>query len=135
MSRNVIKRPRDLEEEPKFLSPPLIVEPLYQCATSVTVIAFAPHATLTIEVDGLDTSAPGGFPNPNGATVVLPSPLVAGQKVRAMQKTSTGVSDWSSEVVVGDHTKDFPAGPPRPEVNPAPVHECGNGCLKEFVTI
>ena len=29
-------------------------------------------------------------------------------------------------MIVRDHTKDYPAGPPRPEINPAPVYKCGS---------
>ena len=32
---------------------------------------------------------------------------------------------WTAPIVVGDHTKDYPAGPPRPEINPAPVYKFG----------
>ena len=55
----------------------------------------------------------------------LPNPLTAGQKIRARQKFGGVTSAWSAPITVGDHTVDFPAGPPRPEINPAPVYECG----------
>ena len=127
MNSKIVKRGRlDVKDDPKFLSPPLLVEPLYQCATAVVVVSFAPNAKLAIEVDGsIVANVPGGFPIPNGVTVSLPNPLVAGQKVRARQKTSTAQSGWSPSVIVRDHTKDYPAGPPRPEINPAPVFKCG----------
>src|SRR5262249_36853901 len=35
-------------------------------------------------------------------------------------------SVWSSPIIVRDHTRDYPAGPPRPEVNPPPVYQCGS---------
>ena len=114
-------------EETRPLSPPYLDEPLYQCATAVTVLGFVPQAKLDVQVNGgtVIADAPGGFPQPNGATLGLPAPLVAGDKVRVRQKFGGITSAWSAIVTAGDHTKDFPAGPPRPQINPAPVHECG----------
>ncbi|WP_165067072.1 alpha/beta hydrolase [Paludisphaera rhizosphaerae] len=120
--------PRDrleLKEDPKLLSPPYLAQP-YACAVAVTVYGFVPHATIEIEVAGVSVvTQPVGFPEPVGATLKLPAPLTAGQAVRARQMLGPGVSDWSAPVTALDHTKDFPAGPPRPEINPAPVYKCG----------
>src|SRR5262249_11012030 len=92
----------------------------------VTVYGFVPHAKLEIEVAGaVVVSQTVGFPEPVGTTLPLPAPLVAGQALRARQKFGPGQSDWSAPVTALDHTQEFPAGPPRPEINPAPVYECG----------
>ena len=125
MNATVVKRPDNLKENRKALSPPVIQEPLYQCAVSVTVLAYEPNATIDVNVDGTVTSAPGGFPFPNGVTIALPAALVAGQHVKARQKVAGVNSAWTTIVTVGDHTKDYPAGPPRPQINPAPVYKCG----------
>jgi hypothetical protein len=118
----------DFKDDRQLISPPIVVAPLYQCATAVTIIGYLPQARLDVQVDGVMVinDAPGGFPMPNGETLPLPAPLVAGQKIRARQRTSIATSDWSPEVTVGDHTKDYPTGPPRPEINPAPVYRCGS---------
>jgi hypothetical protein len=114
-----------LKERPELLSPPYLNQP-YQCATSVTVHGFVPHATIDVEVAGaVVVSQPVGFPQPVGATIGLPAALVAGQVVRARQNFGPGQSDWSAPVTTLDHTVEFPAGPPRPEINPAPVYKCG----------
>ena len=127
MNSKVVERERlDLQENPEFLSPPVIVEPLYQCATTVTVQSYAPGAEIEIEVEGsIVATEPGGSPWPNGVTISLPNPLTAGETVRARQRTATAQSGWSVPVTVRDHTRDYPAGPPRPEINPAPVYRCG----------
>jgi hypothetical protein len=125
MNATVVKRPDNLKEDRKALSPPVIQEPLYQCAVSVTVTSYEPNATIDVDVNGAVTSAPGGFPFPNGVTIGLPAALVAGQKVKARQRISGINSAWTAVITVGDHTKDFPAGPPRPQINPAPVYKCG----------
>src|SRR5262245_25360140 len=106
------------------LSPPIVVAPLYRCATAVVVTGFIAGADLDIEVNGAIVVAgfPGGFPQPQGALVPVPA-LDAGQVVRARQHWGGRISGWSAPVTVGDHRADYPAGPPRPEVNPAPVYE------------
>ncbi|MEJ8849512.1 hypothetical protein [Variovorax rhizosphaerae] len=121
----IIKRPRALPESPKAISPPVIQEPLYQCAVAVTVLAYQPNAEIDLDVAGSITTALGGYPFPNGVTIILPAALVAGQKVRARQRVNSVNSAWTKFIVVGDHTRDYPAGPPRPQINPAPVYECG----------
>ena len=110
----------------RMLSPPWLAEPLYGCATAVTVYGFVPHAELTVQVGGaVAVTAVAGFPEPQGATLALPAPLAPGQSVRVRQRSSGISSAWSAVVTVRDHTQDYPAGPPRPQVNPAPVFRCG----------
>lgn len=115
-------------EETRRLSSPIVAEPLYQCAHAITVLGFVPLATLAVEVNGtiVLNGVAGGFPQPNGATLTLPAPLAAGDSVRARQSAGSITSPWSAAVVARDHTQDFPAGPPRPQINPAPVYECGS---------
>jgi hypothetical protein len=127
MITRVVERDRlDLPQDPERISPPVVVEPLYQCAIAVTVIAYVPEADIEVEVNGITVvSVPGGYPWPHGITIALPSALVAGDVVRARQTTTVAQSDWSAPVTVRDHTEDYPAGPPRPVVDPAPVYECG----------
>ena len=117
-----------LRDDKKLISPPTVVSPLYQCAKAVTIIDFIPNATLDVQVDGTQaiTGAAGGFPMPNGTTLLLPSALVVGQVVRARQDFGGATSDWSAPVTVRDHTVDYPTGPPRPEIDPAPVYRCGS---------
>jgi hypothetical protein len=63
---------------------------------------------------------------PNGTTVPLPSALVLGQVVRARQNFGGATSNWSAPVTVRDHNIDYPTGPPRPEIEPAPVYKYGS---------
>jgi hypothetical protein len=127
MSTEVVSRDRlDLRPDRQRLSPPIVVAPLYQCAIAVTVIAYVPEAEIEVQVNGVtEANVSGGFPWPEGITIPLSNELVAGDVVRARQRTASAQSDWSTPVTVRDHTADYPAGPPRPEVNPAPVYECG----------
>jgi hypothetical protein len=126
-----VEVPRDrlkLNEGKRVLSPPYVASPLYACATIVNVLGFLPNALLDLQIDGAVVMAnvPGGFPSPVGAVMALPIALTAGQTVRARQKALGLTSPWSPPVVTRDHTADFPAGLPRPEINPPPVYECGS---------
>lgn len=128
MDESVVELDRvDLKHDRELLSTPWLAGPLYQCATAVTVWGFVPHATLDIEVNGaVVTSVVAGFPEPQGARVTLPNPLVVGQQMRVRQHSGGLTSGWSPALVVRDHTADYPAGPPRPQINPAPVWTCGS---------
>lgn len=116
----------DLRDDPAVLSPPILA-PLYACAKFVNVTGYVPGATLDIEINGGIAVAafPGGSPAPFGATIHLPSPLVAGQKVWARQHHAGATSGWSPVAIVKDHTADYPAGLPRPEMFGTPLYKCG----------
>lgn len=116
----------NLREGEDLLSPPVVVGPLYACATAVTVRGFVPQATLDVQVNGADVAAaqPGGWPEPHGALLAVPA-LGVGDEVRARQHWDGRTSDWSVVVTVRDLRIDYPAGPPRPQVNPAPPYDCG----------
>src|SRR5260370_41712089 len=112
MNATVVKRPENLKENRKLLSPPIIEQPLYQCAVSVTVLAYEPNATIDVDGSGTITSAPGGFPVPNGVTVHLPAALVAGQIGGARPKMPGGAGEGAGAVGGGDRTKECPRGRP-----------------------
>ena len=117
----------DFKDDPGVLSPPIVAEPLWACGGSVTVLGFVPGATIEVELDGgIVASGVGADPDPGGAAFGLPSALVAASVVRARQTTAAGTSGWSTPATVRDHTVDYPAGPPRPQIDPAPVYECGS---------
>jgi dienelactone hydrolase len=115
---------RDSED----ISPPYLVPELYQCSPVVHVRGYLPHAEIDIEIDGsvVVNKFPGGMPLPDGVLVPVGGKLSAGQVVRARQHAKGVMSDWSAPLTVRDHLKDYPAGPPRPEINPAPVYQCGS---------
>jgi hypothetical protein len=126
--------PRDkahIEDDPQVLSPPIITQPLYGCAKSVNITGYVPNATLDLKVDGVvvRSNVPGGSPTPWGAVIKLPVPFTTNQmppqQVQARQTFGGASSDWTDVVTVRDHTADFPAGPPRPELFPLPLYKCG----------
>src|SRR5262245_48365581 len=97
----------DLRDDPQVLSPPNLTQP-YGCATAVNVTGYVPDATLDVEVAGaaVVNGFPGHSPNPFGATIPLPNPLVAGQAVRVRQHRGGATSPWSAAVTARDHTAD-----------------------------
>jgi dienelactone hydrolase len=117
----------ELRDDPGLLSPPILTQPLYACAKTINVTGYVPNATIDIEIDGggVVNGFLGGSPAPYGATIPLPNPLVAGQVVRARQHRNVATSGWSPGAIVRDHTADYPAGPPRPELFPTPLYRCG----------
>lgn len=124
--QEIDRREAQLDDDPALLSPPMVVGPVYACATAVVVLGGLSGALLEVEVSGaIVASATAGVPMPYGVTIALPAPLVQNDQVRARQTTSTAVSDWSPPVAAGDHTLDYPAGPPRPEIFPTPLNHCG----------
>jgi hypothetical protein len=117
----------DIRDNPEILSPPIIKGPLYRCATGVTVTGFVPHADLDLEIDAtIVATTPGGFPEPDGYRFWPVGPLNSGQLVRARQWRDGIPSSWSMPLTVRDHQEDYPTGLPRPQINPAPVYECGS---------
>jgi len=117
----------DLKDDRKVISSPVLVGPAYACSKVVKVDGFIPFATIEIEINGvIVTTQVVGFPDPNGALIYLSSPLAPGQVIRARQKSGGATSAWSNSIIVKAHQQDYPAGPPRPVINPAPVYECGS---------
>ena len=127
MSRQeVSRREAGVDDNPKLLSPPIVAEPLYRCATAVVVLGGVAEAKIEVEVNGAPAAtAVVQTVVPYGITISLPAALAAGDNVRARQKTAVATSAWSTPVIVRDHSQDFPAGPPRPEIFPLPLYRCG----------
>ena len=117
----------ELRDDPAALSPPILTQPLFACAAAVNVTGYVPGATLDIEVAGalVVVGAAGGSPAPFGATIHLPAALTAGQAVRVRQHHAGATSPWCAPAAVVDHTAQYPAGPPRPELFPTPLYDCG----------
>src|SRR5664279_2886752 len=99
----------ELRDNPKIISPPIVTDPLYRCSPVVKVVSFLPHAKIDIESNGsIVVSVTVGFPDPNGALISMPSPLVSGQKIRARQRSGAATSGWSNLVIVKNFLKDYP---------------------------
>jgi hypothetical protein len=114
----------DIKEDPSYLSPPIVIEPVYGCATKVVVRGALLHAKLTVYIDGADVNAVEVL-QPNQQVVDVPA-LVAGQIVTARQEYAGALSDPSADAKVRDHKEDFPDGLVAPTIDPTLIYECGN---------
>lgn len=109
--------------DPGFLSPPLVIGPLYQCATSVAVRGVVLNSKVTLYVNGNPVGSVSPARNPDFTEFKGLPALVAGQKITARQE-SGGISAESSPVIVRDHKADFPNGLPAPAIDPTLIYEC-----------
>jgi hypothetical protein len=114
-----------IPDDVNFISHPIVIDPLYGCASGVAVRGALLDATVFVYVNGV-LQASGVSRNPDLFTLSLPAPLVVGDEVTATQKLGGALSASSDPVVVRDHTVDFPAGLPAPTIDPTLIHECGN---------
>ncbi len=101
----------------KDLSPPT-VEATNQCAVSVYVDGFVPHATVTVFVDGVKDVAV--TPEFGFAAIHLTNPLHTGDKVTARQTVNGVTSKPSAPMVAGA----MPTNLTAPTVTP-PIYACG----------
>lgn len=117
------------EPNEEGVSPSILAEPIYGCASVVGVHGFTAGAIIAVEVMGFGVVG-STSPLPGEQTVIveiasgLGRTLQIGDQVRALQfgPFGTTMSNW---VLVRDHTLDYPAGIPAPRVWPLPVRGCG----------
>lgn len=114
----------DLPDEPGFVSPPIVIDPLYQCAKQVAVRGAILDAKVELFINGRAVGSLIGS-NPSQEEFKVPA-LVAGDSVTARQGLGGALSSFSAPVVVRDHTVDFPAGLPAPVIDPTLIHECAD---------
>lgn len=116
--------PTDVEENPGVVSAPIVIDPLYQCATRVAVRGGILDAKMELFLNGASV-ATRVVRSPSQEVFTVPS-LVAGDQVTAIQVLGGASSPLSAPVTVRDHTVDFPGGLPAPEIDPTLIHECGD---------
>jgi len=117
---------QDLKFNPEVVSPPILIDPIYACASTVVVRGYAHDATLEIFVAG-DPNSIGMTKgtDPYQQTVKVSPAFTSGQTVTAIQIYKGVKSKASNAVVVKDFTVDYPSGLPKPRVSPAAQFECG----------
>lgn len=114
--------PPNTTDNTKVVSPPLVVGPLYACAEAVEVGGGIYGARLTVSIDG--TPRPPVTITTPSRTIVPVPPLVAGQKVSAVQEAD-GVTSNPTGATAIDHTVAYPSGLPVPVIDPVVIYECG----------
>ena len=107
--------PPNTKDNPKVVSPPLVIGPLYACAEAVEVGGGIYGARLTVSING--TPRPPVTVTTPSRTIVPVPVLVAGQKVTAVQEADGVTSNPSSATAI-DHTVAYPSGLPVPVIDP-----------------
>ena len=113
-----------LADNPGFLSPPYVFDPVYACGTKVGVRSAVYGAKVVVTVNG----APAGSTiarNPNLEEITVP-PLNVGDLVAATQELGGVTSGPSVAVKARDHKVDYPAGLPTPAIDPELIFQCAN---------
>lgn len=123
---NIVRRPDNLQENRGFVSPVILSQPIYACAQTVVVKGFIPGARIDVFAAG--NPAPIGSAQSwlsDGQIISVSAPFTAGQKITARQTFDGATGNPSNEVTVTSHTEDYPAGLPRPRLDPVPCLNCG----------
>src|SRR4051794_38284081 len=55
---HVVKNPGALKEDPKFVPPPSLGQPIYACSSAITVKNFIPGAKIEVFIDGAPAPNP-----------------------------------------------------------------------------
>lgn len=108
------------------VSPPLVIDPLYQCATQVAVRGAVPDAKVILYINGAVAGTVVPARNPDKIEFTGLRPLVVGDVVLAEQVVGGVPSGPSPSVTVRDHRVDFPAGLPKPDIDPTLIYECAD---------
>lgn len=119
----VIQRP-DVRPDPRVISSLIIVPPLLNCGTSVTIRGFIPNATVRIYADGVRIAEFSGQ-DPEGQTFAVTPALATGKSITATQEFDGVESGHSAAEVVKDVTEVYPSGLPKPNFPFLYLYECG----------
>ncbi len=113
------------QDDPGFVSPPILQHPIYECAESVIVTGVRLGATVVVYFDG-NAVGWGVVRDPGGTEIGIPR-IDEGDTVTVTARaTFAGYpSDDSNEVEVRSYLVDHPNGMPAPRISPTLVHECG----------
>ncbi len=113
-----------IPDDDKHISPPIIIEPLYGCATQLAVKGTLLDAKVSVFINGTFIDAKISR-SPSLLEFNVPA-LVPGDVVTATQEFNGVLSDPSNPATVRDHKVDFPTGLPKPDIDPKLIYQCGN---------
>jgi hypothetical protein len=102
------------------LSPPSVRAPIYECARSVFVYGFIPHALVVVYANGVEVVG-SSRPYVGFGDIGLTRALVVGDRITATQRAFGFTSDQSYQAVTVDHQ---PSSLARPSVGPT-IYACG----------
>lgn len=120
----------NIPQDPSFISPPMVIGPLYACATKVAVRGAVLNAKVTLYING-----PGGSReftidsarNPIQLDFNVSPALLAGDVVTVTQEHEGAISDpGETAVTVRNYRDAYPAGLPKPAIDPDIVYACAD---------
>lgn len=120
-----VVRGRDLRDDPKVLSAPIVAEPVYACTDTVFVQGYVPHALVEVFVDGNPVPAGSGSGALPSMAIKTAVTFTKGQVITARQVVDGVPSGLSKPVTVRSHKDDYPGALPRPVLSPPPLFNCG----------
>lgn len=120
----------NIPENPSFISPPMIIAPVYACAKQVAVRGAVLDARATLFINrGLPEERSFTiFPARNPGQIVftgLPE-LRVGDVLTAIQEIGGATSSPSEAVTVRNYRDDYPSGVPKPVIDPTTVFACAD---------
>lgn len=124
---NVHHGGRELRDNRRVLSPPILRKPLYACADTVVVQGYVPNATIKVYIGGAPPSVGGGIGRailPGGDPFPVSSAFTVGQVVTVTQTVAGVESGPSNSVTVRNYRDDYPSGMPQPRLG-TPCLDCG----------
>lgn len=117
-----------------YVSPPIVIDPLYQCATKVAVRGAILDARVELFKNGNPTPIATVMRARNPDKVELDVPdLRAGDVITATQEIGGVRSGPSAPVTVRDHRADYPSGLPAPQINPTLIYQCADTIAVQHV--
>lgn len=113
-----------IPDDNSHISPPIVIEPLYGCATKLAVKGTLLDAKVAVFINGAFIDAKISR-SPSLLEFDVPA-LIPGDVITATQEFNGVLSDPSDPATVRDHKVDFPAGLPKPDIDPKLIYQCGN---------
>lgn len=123
---NVQPGGRELRDDPRVLSPP-ILNRIYACADTVVVKGYVPNARINVYIGGAPPVVGGGIGRallPEGDPFPVSAPFTVGQVVTVTQTVGGVESAPSNSVTVRNYRDDYPGGMPQPRLG-TPCLDCG----------
>lgn len=109
-----------------FVTPPTIIEPLYQCANQIAVRGSHFNADVALFINNIEQATIVSAREPDELTFAGLTPLLAGDKIKVRQLKEGSWSDFSPIAIVSNHQEDYPNGIPAPFIEPKIIYECAS---------
>ena len=120
------------QDDPRVVSPPIVTQPLYACATTVEVTGALFGAELKLIVNNIQVDS-RIVTNPYSEEFIVSTPFVKYDEVSAIQTLNGVSSDPSKKVEVRNHAEDYKNGLPIPIIDPVLLYECARGVAVRHV--